>query len=88
MKRLAIALGISGALFGTACAQNYPWCLQSGAFLGSVHCSYPSLEQCVFDRQGLAGSAAKTPNTLRRNLAPLSDLATRVASHSRDAGTI
>jgi hypothetical protein len=36
MKRLAIALGISGALFGTARTQNYPWCLQSGAFLGFV----------------------------------------------------
>jgi hypothetical protein len=61
MKRLAIALGISGALFGTACAQNYPWCLQSGAFLGSVHCSYPSLEQCVFDRQGLGGFCRQNP---------------------------
>jgi hypothetical protein len=38
--------------------------------------------------KALVGSAAKTPNTLQPNLAPLSDLATRVASYSRDAGTI
>jgi hypothetical protein len=61
MKRLFIALGIMGALGGAARAQNYPWCLQSGAFLGAVHCTYPSFEQCQFDRQGLGGFCSQNP---------------------------
>ena len=61
MKRFLIALGIIGALCGTARAQNYPWCLQSGAFLGAVHCTYPSFEQCQFDRQGLGGFCSQNP---------------------------
>lgn len=61
MKRFLIALGFIGALCGTAHAQNYPWCLQSGAFLGAVHCAYPSFEQCQFDRQGLGGFCSQNP---------------------------
>jgi hypothetical protein len=61
MKRFLIALGLIGALCGTARAQNYPWCLQSGAFLGAVHCTYPSFEQCQFDRQGLGGFCSQNP---------------------------
>ena len=64
MRYLSFALGCVGVVAGMAApvrAQNYPWCLQSGAFLGSVHCTYPNLEQCVFDRQGLGGYCSQNP---------------------------
>lgn len=64
MKYLSFALGCVGVVAGMTTpvrAQNYPWCLQSAAFLGSVHCTYPSLEQCVFDRQGLGGYCSQNP---------------------------
>jgi Protein of unknown function (DUF3551) len=62
MKRLAIAIAIFGGSIGIARAQSYPWCLQSGAFLGAVHCTYSTFEQCQFDRQGLGGFCSQNPD--------------------------
>jgi hypothetical protein len=61
VKRLVIAIAMLGSATGVARAQNYPWCLQSGAFIGSIHCTYPSFEQCQFDRQGLGGFCSQNP---------------------------
>jgi hypothetical protein len=62
VKRLVIAMAMLVSAIGIAHAQNYPWCLQSGAFLGAVHCTYPSFEQCQFDRQGLGGFCSQNPS--------------------------
>jgi hypothetical protein len=40
MRSLVVAFGVLGATVSTAHTQNYPWCLQSGAFDGSQHCTY------------------------------------------------
>ncbi len=52
-----VALGIGAR----AEAQNYPWCLQSDAFEGSQHCTYSTMQQCLFDRQGLGGFCNQNP---------------------------
>ena len=61
MRSLVVALGVLGATLSTAHAQNYPWCLQSGAFDGSQHCTYTTLQQCLVDRQGLGGFCGQNP---------------------------
>ncbi len=61
MRLFVVALGMLGATLNAAHARNYPWCLQSDAFEGAQNCAYTTLQQCLFDRQGLGGFCNQNP---------------------------
>ena len=57
MKRLLLILAVSiaAAGFGTARAQNYPWCAFYIAGDQAVNCGFVSREQCMATVSGIGG---------------------------------
>jgi hypothetical protein len=64
-----LAIFAAAAGVGTpAQAQNYPWCVISGAYEGGENCGFVSYAQCMATRMGIGGFCV--PNTQYRPPGP------------------
>jgi len=57
-----VAIAATGGVTTTASAQNYPYCLQSGAYEGAIICAYSTMAQCMQTQQGIGGYCSANPD--------------------------